>query len=110
MTLHEQSEPGGRGELHFGRGVVGDLRQGLPNRIGIHRRFDGLMDQGCLVGKGPEDGALGDAGRLGHFGGSNRRALLDQQRNHGRQDRPLTILARERLGSTLLDVHLRQTN
>ena len=65
---------------------------------GVERRVDRRLDQRVLVGEDAEDGALGDAGRLGDLPGGHLRAVLREQRQGGRDQGGPPLLGRQRAG------------
>jgi len=58
-----------------------DAREGAIEGPGVEGRLDDRMEQRVLVGEGPEDGALGDAGGLRDLPGGNGRAVVADERD-----------------------------
>ena len=84
-----------------------DPPERLEERLGVELLVDDRVEQLVLGREHPEDGALGDAGRLGDEPGRGRPAVLEDQRPRGREDGRPPLLGGKRT-SALTDDHAGQ--
>ena len=75
-----------------------DRRERGLERRGVERGLDDRDDDLVLVGEDPEDRALGDPGGLGDLPARDPVAVLEQQRQRGRDDRRPPLVGRQRRG------------
>ena len=93
-----EEDPGRLGQLSLQRSIGVDLRQAFLDWAGVDADPDRLVDQGALVGKDAEDGALGYAGSFCHLTGGDCRTPLDQEGDDRLDDGPTTVVRRKGLG------------